>query len=62
MANSLLVAVVSTAQADPMTSSYRLTDLGAGNVTFSTDPNGNGVIIAPGGQSAFAFQQARTPC
>ena len=52
-----LFQVIPTAQADPITiPGYTITDLGSGTPTFSTDSSGNGVLLAPSGQS-FAFQQ-----
>jgi len=55
---SVILAVgPSLAQADPITAEgYTVTDLGAGSPTFSTDGNGNGIVIAPNGQS-YAFPQ-----
>ncbi len=48
----------STARADPITvQAYTVTDLGAGPPTFSTDASGNGLVIAPGGNTAYAFPQ-----
>jgi hypothetical protein len=41
-------ATGSRACADPITSSYAVTDLGSAR--FSTDASGNGILIAPGGQ------------
>jgi hypothetical protein len=49
--------MISTVYADPTTPSYTITDLGPGNITFSTDASGNGIVIAPGGQTAYPFQQ-----
>jgi len=57
-ATILLVAATSAAHADPITSDgYTITDLGPGTPTFSTDSNGNGIVIAPNGQVSYSFPQ-----
>ncbi len=46
------------AQADPITvQGYIVTDLGSGSPTFSNDGSGNGIVIAPAGNTAYAFPQ-----
>jgi hypothetical protein len=58
VATILLSAATSAAHADPITSDgYTITDLGPGTPTFSTDSNGNGIVIAPNGQMAYSFPE-----
>ena len=56
----LMMLAAPAAHADPIQPSYTLTDLGTGNPTFSTDASGNGIVIAPNGQTAYAFPQTFT--
>jgi len=51
-------AAYSTAQAGPIAvQGYTVTDLGAGSPTFSTAASGNRLVIAPDGNTAYAFPQ-----
>jgi hypothetical protein len=56
----LLILATSAVHADPIQPSYTLTDLGSGNPTFSTDASGNGIVVAPNGQTAYPFPQTFT--
>ena len=57
-ATLLLAAATSAAHADPIISDgYTITDLGPGTPTFSTDSNGNGIVVAPNGQVSYSFPQ-----
>lgn len=58
VATILLSAATTAAHADPITSDgYTITDLGPGTPTFSTDANGNGIVIAPNGSVSYSFPQ-----
>jgi hypothetical protein len=58
MAVIFLGAPVTSARADPLTT-FTLTDLGPGTPTFAGDANGNGIVIAGNGRTAYAFQNAQ---
>ncbi|MGO9914518.1 MAG: hypothetical protein ACLQIB_07355 [Isosphaeraceae bacterium] len=60
VAAAVFVGVASTtARADPITvQGYTVTDLGAGSPAFSTDASGSGIVIAPGGSTAYPFPQS----
>jgi len=55
----LLIALVSTADADSIPPSDTVTDLGSGTA-FTNDPNANGIVTAPNGPTAYAFPQTFT--
>jgi len=55
----LLLAVVSTAQADAIPPTYTVTDLGSGTA-FTYNPISNGVVTTTNGQTAYAFPQTFT--
>lgn len=53
----LLIVATPAVRADPIQPSYTVTDLGS-SPTFSTGANGNGIVIASDGQTAYPFVQA----
>jgi hypothetical protein len=55
---SFLVVLVGPVQADPLTT-FTLTDLGPGTPTFATGANGDGIVIAGNGQTAYSFQMTQ---
>jgi hypothetical protein len=67
LARRIAVACIVTscfteAHAAPLTvQGYTVTDLGAGSPTLSTEASGLGIVVAPAGQSAFAFPQSSSP-
>jgi hypothetical protein len=55
----LLIASVSTANADPIPPTYTVTDLGSGTA-FTNNPISNGIVTSLNGQTAYAFPQTFT--
>ena len=56
----VLILAATTAHADAIQPSYTVTDLGSGYPTYATDASGHGIVIAPGGQTAYPFPQTFT--
>ena len=54
LAITLLGATLSTARADNIPA-YTVTDLGTGTAQLSTDADGNGIVVAPDGQTTYTF-------